>query len=79
MGILIPRDLRTNPTSTAVWLASKRRNFIRNGGIAGLGPELQANFDMSDGANGWIGRDSAVTAETDLGESASYLVANDNP
>lgn len=29
---LIPRDLRTNPASTAVWLASKRRNKLRSGG-----------------------------------------------
>ena len=30
MSILIPRDIRRNPVSTAVWLASKRRNKLRN-------------------------------------------------
>ena len=33
MSVIIPRDIRTNPTSTAVWLASRRRNRLRGGGF----------------------------------------------
>jgi len=48
VSILIPRDLRTNRTSTAVWLASKRRNKLRSGG----GGTFNPLFSSSVGANG---------------------------
>jgi hypothetical protein len=38
MGVLIPNGVRRNPVSTAVWLASKRRNALRNEYIYGPTP-----------------------------------------
>lgn len=38
MGVLIPNGVRRNPVSTAVWLASKRRNEKRNYYLNGTTP-----------------------------------------
>lgn len=79
MGILTPRNIRSNRTSTSVWLASKRRNFIRDGGIDGLGPELQSNWDMSQGVAGWAVSGATIESVTESGEQAVLITSVSAP
>lgn len=42
-----------------------------------LGPELQANFDMSQGLLGWTGVKASVAAVTDMGVDAVLITSTD--